>query len=453
MFKIRLFWKILLWFWLVFALVFSFNIFITQVNSDNVRYRSIPPHLIDQLSDIRRKLEYQFEKHPNASRKKRRFLRNTYLLDSQGQDYFGKETPELLVSLNKRVIGEGAPMTVFKKRFFYFGGVQITDSGQSYRLYISQRFSFLSRDYLGFFLREFAQNLLVSTLLVSFPLSFILAWFFTRPIKLLQLAIKEMSSNLGDKKNLQKLTKRSDEFGDLALDFDRMAVHLEHIINSKTRLLGDVSHELRTPLARLQIAIGLANKKTENPISTELARIKLEADRMNQMISSLLDYSKVDSNTIEPKLQHFNLSQFIELIVKDIEFEAQQEQLNITTEIQPNLNIYADQDGMASCIENILRNALRYAKNKIVISCVTLDLGKYIEIKIRDDGKGVNPEQLEKIFDAFYRPQDDRSRSSGGAGLGLSIAKKVVEAHRGKMTATNIQPSGLEIEIKIPADH
>lgn len=448
--RFTIFWKILLWFWLVFAVVFSINIFISQINSENARFRPVPPHLFEQLDKTKSRLESMFKKHPSANRKKRRFLRNAYLLDEQGIDYFGKQTPPLLVELNRKINIDGRPLTIFKKRFLYFGGINISDKGQDYRLYLSETYSIFSRGYLGFFLRDFAQNLLVSTLLVSFPLSFLLAWLFTRPIKRLQNAIKEMTNDLSFKQNLEQLSKRGDEFGDLASDFHKMASHLETIINSKNQLLGDVSHELRTPLARLQIAIGLANKKTQGTNSDELDRIKLEADRMNNMISSLLDYTRTDFGSLEANLTSFDLSLLIELVVKDIDFEATQQSLIIQKTLAPNLTMIGNQDSITSCLENILRNALRYAQKCIHIDCRSLKSSNELQIVITDDGPGVAEEQLEKIFEAFYRPQDDRSRTSGGAGLGLSIVKKVVALHEGSISARNIQPQGLEITIRFP---
>ncbi len=457
--RIRIFWKILFWFWLVFASVFSFNLFLTQVSSESARFRTLPPHLADQLSNIEDKLNHVLEKSNKGHRKPRRFLRNAYLLDTQGNDYFGKRTPKLLLALNQQVIEEQQPMTVFKKRFLYFGGYEVQQQGKSYRLYVSQRFSFLSRSYLGFFIKEFAQNLIISTFFVSIPLSFLMAWFFTRPIKKLQLAISELSKDLNDKNSLEKLTSRGDEFGDLAQDFEKMAQHLDGIIRSKNRLLGDLSHELRTPLARLQLAIGIANQKTSEKNIEELTRIKLEADRMNQMITSVLEYSRTDRLSSEPHMKQFDLSELIESVITDAKFEADSRNIELLSRLQNQLHFKGDRSLILSCIENIIRNALRYAASKIQIDCsikngwMTDDpaaASSFVEIIISDDGSGIPGNELDKVFEAFYRPQADRSRESGGAGLGLSIAKKAVLVHQGEIFAKNLQPNGLQVTIRLP---
>jgi two-component system, OmpR family, sensor histidine kinase CpxA len=460
--RVRIFWKILFWFWLVFASVFSFNLFLTQVSSESARFRTLPPHLAEQLSNIEDKLTFVLDKNSRSNRKSRRFLRNAYLLDTNGNDYFGKRTPKLLLALHQQVLEEEKPMTVFKKRFLYFGGYEIQEQGKPYRLYVSQRFSFLSRSYLGFFIREFAQNLIISTFFISIPLSFLMAWFFTRPIKKLQLAISELSEDLNDKSSLEKLTSRSDEFGDLAKDFEQMTHHLDGIIKSKNQLLGDLSHELKTPLARLQLAIGLANQKNNESSIEEMSRIKLEADRMNQMITSVLDYSRTDRLSSEPHFNEFNLSELIESVVADAKFEAEAKNIKLVCHLQSDLSYKGDQTLILSCIENIIRNALRYSSSKIEINCGlqaktqeehSVEQESFIEIEICDDGNGIPESELEKVFEAFYRPQIDRSRESGGAGLGLSIAKKAVQVHQGEIFAQNNQPNGLKVSIRLPYHH
>jgi len=449
--RINLFWKILLLFWLVFVVVLTFNLFFTHLNSETIRYRPLPPHLHHQLEKVRVRLGHILEKRPGTKKRRNKFLRDTYLIDKNGKDYFNKSLPDILVQLDKRVRKNDIPMTAFKKQNLYFGGLPFDSKTGSFNIYISQRFSILSRGYFGVFIREFSHNLLISTFLVSFPTSFLLAWLFTRPIKKLRLAIKEMSENLSERKNLESLVKRRDEFGELARDFDSMAEHLDKILVSKNRLLSDVSHELRSPLARLQIALGLAHKKQQQPTeSTELERIKLEADRMNQMITGLLDYSKMDTQYEKHEKQSFDLSELVTILMDDATFELQEKNIQIESILQPGLMISAIKPMLVSCIENIIRNAIRYADKKIKIECQLDPSTRQIIISISDDGKGIPNGQQERIFEAFYRPEKDRSRQSGGVGLGLSIAKKAVDAHNGTITAENIQPHGLKISICFP---
>jgi len=405
-----------------------------------------------KLENTSRKIRFILREHSHLKDNPPAFLNNIYLLNEKDQDHFGKLIPETLLVLDRRVKKAKRPAIASRKQTLYFGGKQLRTSSSTYRVYIKQSFSFLSRGYFGQFVREFAVNLFVSTFLLSFPLSFWLAWLFTRPIKKLQTAIQDLSNDLNDKEKLVQIAKRRDEFGDLARDFDSMAVHLNEIISSKTRLLSDVSHELKSPLARLQIALGIAAKKQEVELS-ELQRIKLEADRMNQMITGLLDYAKMDNQYIKPEAQSFNLSELLEILINDAAFESHQNQIEIKTHLQQEIHITAIKPLLISCIENILRNAIRYAEKEINISCYTQKNGdnkNEVIISICDDGQGVDDDQLLKIFDAFYRPEIDRSRHSGGVGLGLSIAQKAVLLHHGKIDAQNLEPHGLKLTISLP---
>lgn len=449
--KISLFWKILLLFWLVFVIIFTANLFFVHLSSETIRYRPLPPHLHHQLENIRHKLDFVLREQKVKKGRQRKFLRNIFLINQNGNDHFGKFVPEMLTQLDTRVSKNNIPMTAFKKQLLYFGGLPYHSTRGIFKIYVLQQFSILSRGYFGVFIREFAHNLLISTFFVSFPVSFLLAWLFTRPIKKLQLAIKEMSKNLNHRKNLESLLSRGDEFGELARDFDSMAEDLNKILVSKNRLLSDVSHELKSPLARLQIALGLARRKQPSSTdSSELERIKLEADRMNQMITGLLDYSKMDTQYENYDKQSFDLSELITILVNDATFEGQQKEIQIQSNLEPNLMIKAIKPMMVSCIENILRNAIRYANKKIEVNCHLDSSTKQVIVSVCDDGNGVIDGQQKRIFEAFYRPEEDRSRQSGGVGLGLSIAKKAVDAHNGIITAENIQPYGLKISIHFP---
>ena len=448
--KIKLFWKVVVYFWLVLTAIFFFTLFFTYINSDNIRYRNLAPHMERILQNTEKKLRFYFRKEERPRRRTAPFLRDIFLIDETGVDYFTKHVPDLLNALNKKSIKEGRAGIAFRKQMLFFGGNTVTTKVGDYRLYIRQPFSFMSRGYFGEFIREFAVNLFVSTFLLSFPLSFWLAWLFTKPIRNLQTAIRYLSKDLSNKNKLHKLTKRNDEFGDLAKDFEQMATDLGEIIYSKSRLLSDVSHELKSPLARMQIALGLAEKKLENKDIREINRIKLEADRMNQMISGILDYSRFDNRSVEITKQKFSLNELIEVLRDDAQFESNKRDVSVELFIQEEIEVFGSKSLIFSCLENILRNAIRYADTKITISARLDQTSRQISIDICDDGKGVAKEQLDKLFDAFYRPESDRARDSGGVGLGLSIAKKAVELHDGDIRAINVKPHGLKISIKLP---
>jgi len=458
-FRINLFWRILLWFWLASVLVFTVHFFIIQINNEGIHYRNMPPHLHNKLILTKDKLKGALENNNRGynyrnKRQRKNPWRNVYLIDTAGVDYLGKTVPKLLYTLNQQVVSGQRVMSVAEKRNVFFGGIPLFYQNKEYRVYMNQRFSVLTRNYIGSFFRKFAIKLLISVFIISFPFSFLLAWIVTRPIKKLQLATKDISEDVTNRKNLQVLVNRRDEFGELAQDFELMSQHIESQLQSKNQLLSNVSHELRSPLARLQIALAIAAKKMDKDSNGhEFERIKREADRMNLMLAGLLDFAKVEASNHTNQFELVDIKKLLTVLLKDVNFEAQQQNITVAAELADNLLVLGEQGALLSCLENILRNAIRYANKKINVYSYAEKEKNQMVITISDDGDGVATVDIDKIFDAFYRPNVDRSRHSGGVGLGLSIAKKAVAAHSGKIWAENLEPIGFSIHILLPVKY
>ncbi|MDQ7050131.1 MAG: ATP-binding protein [Enterobacterales bacterium] len=455
--RVSLFWKIFSVFWLSFILIFLFSILSTQQNSDTIHFRQLPPHLAAQIDKQIHRITPLLEKRKIKSKKYQRhlklldkkILKRLFLLNIEGADYWNKPIPNILLKLHEKVQVKGIPMSAFKKQVLFYGGQSFKIQNNQYRIYSFQNLSLISRSYFGLFIKEFSHNLLVAIFFVSFPLSLFLAWFFTKPIKALRNAINQMSIDLNKQQTLAPLLQRSDEFGDLARDFESMANQLSHTISSKEQLVRDVSHELKSPLARLQVAVALSEKTIKPEDAVKFERVNQEIQRMNLLINQILDFSKTDVNQYSANKLPLDLKQLIQLLVDDITFEGQQKNIQFKLGLEEHLLIEADKSMIISCLDNILRNALHYATSKVSVIAkqVIFDGKNRIEIVISDDGNGVEESQLEQIFEAFYRPDNHRSRQAGGSGIGLSIAKKVVEFHQGRIRADSLLPQGFKISI------
>jgi len=450
-FKVNFFWKTLFWFWLSFALTFILHLLILQMTDESTRYERTSEKLLQQLEYTKERMQLYIAKDENKKLSHHPRVEHIFLLQEDGTDWLGKPVPKLLVSLNKRVNNRKKIFSVIANDRIIYGGITIVEKGESYRIYVRRIFSYLSQDYMASFFREFAYSILISVFLISFPLSFFLAWFVVSPIKRLRAASREISKDIKNKQSIESLLLGKGEFAELAKDFEAMRQQIEQQFSARSRLISDVSHELRSPLARMQIAIGIANNKlNKDEKNTELERIKLEADKMNCMLTELLDYSKIDN------LQDENLDELIDIkklflnLVDDAKFEAEQVGVTIATKLPENVFIKGSKLSLLSCFENIVRNAIRYANSNIKLTCYNNETKNVISIIISDDGSGVPPEDINQIFDAFYRPELDRSRQSGGVGLGLSIASKAVAAHDGRIWAENDQPKGFSIHIEFP---
>ena len=285
---------------------------------------------------------------------------------------------------------------------------------------------------------------LALAIVISGLLCYILSRALTRRIKSLQHAARQLAQgDLSTRINVR--SQGGDETDELARDLNSMAEQLDDKIHAQKRLLSDVSHELRSPLARLHVALALAQRNTQNN-SLHLERIDLEAQRLEVLIKQLLSThtEKQDSDTF------VDLVQLLRDLCGDARFEgeAQGKQVIFFTGLnQATIPSYGD--SLNRCFENILRNALKYtADNTSIQTSLSRDDTSYI-IRIEDCGPGVREEELEKLFDQFYRSDEVRQRDTGGYGLGLSISKRAVLQHGGVVRALNTD-KGLAIVVRLP---
>ena len=446
-FRLTIFWKIFGWFWLTIVVLITIFLFIGYINSGKIHYRPLPPPVHHDLSEAANRIEKSFNRRINIERRSNRRMRDILLLDQQGNEIFERQVPELLAQLHSRVKRHQQPLTAFRKREAYVGGTLLNIKGEQYWLYMQQRHHLFSAHIFRNFFRDIATVLFFATFIISFPVSFALSWLITRPIKNLQQATQDIQENLSKRDNLHQLNSRGDEFGELARDFDNMANHLSKVIASQKQLVSDVSHELRSPLTRLQIALGMAEKASRPENLAHIERIKLETGRMNNMLENLLALSKLEAQEIDASKEDCDLCQIINAVVGDGRFEAEQSGIEISLDLPDDCTIQGVKEALISGIENVLRNAIRYAGENGNIKCRLQKTDNELELTIRDSGPGVPQEKLSKLFDAFYRPELDRARYSGGVGLGLSIAKRAFALNGGEISASNLKPHGLEVTV------
>ena len=284
---------------------------------------------------------------------------------------------------------------------------------------------------------------------------YLLAWSMTSPVARLRKAAQSLAAGDLTARTGAPLRGRRDELAELMRDFDRMAERIEGLVESQSRLLKDVSHELRSPLARLSVALGLAQQKAGPEVEGSLQRIELEADRLNQLIQRLLTIARLESGTDGIRKTKLSLRELVEHVARDAEYETPGRGCKVSAEGADDFLVEGDPELLRSAIENVVRNATRYTAEGTVVE-IRLDRqvsekGAEVVIRVLDSGPGVPNQDLEKIFQPFYRLDDARNRPTGGAGLGLSIADRAVRLHGGRLRASNRPEGGLEVEIRIPA--
>jgi signal transduction histidine kinase len=279
--------------------------------------------------------------------------------------------------------------------------------------------------------------LLVSMIAVFFAAHFIMTRAL-RPLRALQDGVSRLSA--GDLDVVLENRSR-DEFGSLTDAFNRMATRVKEMVRARDQLLVDVSHELRSPLTRLKVALALL------PDSTKKAQAEADAAEMEAMTTELLELERLrDGRTLRTTREDL-----VELL-----HEAAQSYKDTPPGIRvsashPQILLDLDVDGVRTVLRNLLGNAVKYSlpDSHPIQLTATLD-GEALLVRVIDDGPGIPKEDVESIFDPFFRVDRSRSRKTGGYGLGLSICKRIVEAHGGQIEATNNPGRGACFSLTFP---
>jgi len=299
---------------------------------------------------------------------------------------------------------------------------------------------------------------LLSRLAVLAFLTVVLCWLLARSLAEPVLELRRKSRSIADGEFQTRLppnlTGRTDELGELAQDFNRMAETIEEAFKGQRQLLRDVSHELRSPLARIHIALELIRKNEPSDLDMLAGKIERDLERLNELIQQILDFSRMDQMQVLPvTLVTVDLVELLRSIAADVSFEADLHGREIRCVAPENpLQMPVAVELMRRAVENVLRNAVRHAPDcSEILMCLEVQKPEnLVRITIRDHGPGVAEEHLSRLFIPFFRCEEDRGRQSGGNGLGLAIVKRAVEIHGGTVAARNAEGGGLEITIYLP---
>ncbi len=286
------------------------------------------------------------------------------------------------------------------------------------------------------------------TILTAGLVCYGLARYLSSPIGKIRRATKKFAKGDLQTRVGAEVGNRRDELASLARDFDEMAERIENLLTSQKRLTQDISHELRSPLARLNVALEIAKQKSVNEATAPiLERIETESNRLNEMIGRLLMLSKLESGAGDYSKRKLNLTKLVETVAADADYEAKANKKAVKIVEKQDLQVFGNENLLRSAVENVLRNAVRYTTSDVEVSLK--NGGGQAKIVVRDYGEGVPEDELEKLFRPFHRVGEDRTRRTGGIGLGLAIAERAVHAHEGTISAKNTE-NGLLVEIILP---
>lgn len=289
---------------------------------------------------------------------------------------------------------------------------------------------------------------IAATVLASLLFAGLLARYVAKPIQNLRSAFETAAAgNLGATSGAA-VGNRRDELADLGRDFDRMAARLRALMDGQRRLLHDVSHELRSPLARLHAAIGLLRQQPER-LDASLGRIEREAVRMDKLVGELLTLSRLEAGVLGARSESIEIGELLDGIVADARFEAASRHCRVDLAAgAAAIVVNGVPELLHRAIENVIRNAVRHAPEGGSVAVAAHADGGECLLTVLDDGPGVPDALLDAIFQPFFR--GNGPTSGDGYGLGLAIARRVVESHGGRIRASNRAGGGLCVEIALP---
>lgn len=247
----------------------------------------------------------------------------------------------------------------------------------------------------------------------------------------------------------------TDEFSELCRDFEEMRRRLkesaeEKIILDKENkeLISNISHDLKTPITAVKgyvegIMDGVAD--TPEKMDRYVRTIYNKTNEMDHLINELTFYSKIDTNRIPYTFSKLNVDDYFSDCAEEVglELETRGIQLYYANYVDRSVQVIADGEQIRRVIHNIIGNAIKYMdKEKGVIQIRVKDVGDFVQVEIEDNGKGIASKDLSFIFDRFYRTDVSRNSSKGGSGIGLSIVRKIMEDHGGKVWATSREGIG-----------
>ena len=296
--------------------------------------------------------------------------------------------------------------------------------------------------------KTFSTNLqfAAAVLPVFIVLAAILAWSMTkralRPVATITRTVQSIRED-GDLSRRIALGEGGDEIHEMAATFDNLLDEVEQSMRREQQFTSDVSHELRTPVMAIQLWCGelLAEPELSPEVRSGLLKLQERVDYLSKMISQLLFISRADQGRQPVEKEKLDFSELTEMAADSIADIAAEKRITVHRRIQSGIFIDGDQTLLIRLWMNLLENAVSYEREGGSIWISLVQDEERISGEVRDDGIGINAEDLEHIWERFYRAEESRS-STGSSGLGLSMAKWIVQVHGGEITATSTPGMG-----------
>jgi signal transduction histidine kinase len=283
---------------------------------------------------------------------------------------------------------------------------------------------------------------------VALILTFILSRRILSPVK----ALTEASKKLGKGDFSQRVTvDDKGEVGELAESFNAMASDLERNEQLRRNMVADVAHELRTPLSNLNGYLEAIRDGVIKPDAETIRSLSEEGTTLSGLVNDLQELSLADAGELKLNYQSVDIAKLVKEAVTAAKTRAKAKNIKLSTGLPGNLpRINIDSQRIRQVLNNLLANAIEHTINKGTITITAHRKANEITISVIDTGEGISAEDLPNIFERFYRVDKSRARSTGGSGLGLTIAKRLVEAHGGRIWAESEPGKGSIFSFTLP---
>ncbi|MFY0571246.1 sensor histidine kinase [Archangium lansingense] len=258
--------------------------------------------------------------------------------------------------------------------------------------------------------------------------------------------------------NARTGVRRRDELGQVAEAFDEMAERITHLLRSQKELLANVSHELRTPLSRIRVALDLANEGDATLARESLADIAEDLNELERLVSDVLTAARLDLATEQtpgatPPLRRelVEAQTLVDKAAARFRSTHPVHRLEVRVDEGTLPVLEADPVLLRRALDNLLDNAGKYSEPQTTVRLLARPLEHGLQVEVRDEGIGIDPNDLPHLFTPFFRSDRSRARKTGGVGLGLALARRIIVAHGGTLTLESQPDQGTTIRITLPA--
>ncbi|PHD23094.1 sensor histidine kinase [Bacillus wiedmannii] len=297
-------------------------------------------------------------------------------------------------------------------------------------------------------MRIFLAVLLGFIVLLSIIFIAIAAGYIVRPIRTFTKATQKIASGEYD---IELDGNRKDEIGILATNFQKMTKSIKELDEMRQEFVSNVSHEFQSPLSSIQ---GFSKTLQSEEMSGEernhyLQIIEGESKRMSSLCKQLLTLASLDKEEKVLQIKEFNLQKQIKDVIFMLEWKWREKDIAVEFDV-PDITIQGDENLLHQVWSNIFTNSIKFSNDAGTIEFVVEELESSVMISISDNGIGMEKEEMDRIFDRFYKVDTARARNVEGSGLGLAIVQKIVELHNGKVSVYSTKGEGTTVQVELP---